>query len=193
MKKINNRVLKPWLDLQIEEFPESQLILGADAMASPPNLNLEMLEKFVVPYIKDLKEEFGPEVGVVNWWGESYFEEIENLLKLKKQVAPYNGMLRVQDPDIPKIDMNKVLDFVIKNDLTLTLGLGASFIVNSSREELKERVENYVLMGQMARDFTLYLCNIGQNTDGTKIDLAINTARESLRSQKRWIYPASSA
>lgn len=178
MKRITYNILIPWIDYQQEYFLEARPILGADAMASPPNLTYSMLEEFVVPYIKILKEELGSEVGVVNWWGDSYFSDPIEFYKLKKEVSPNNKIIRIQDPDLAKLNLDKIVKFINKNNLKLTLGLGASFISLQSSKDIHERVIKYCEAGKKVKEFTLYFCNISYDTSPAKIKQAISSARE---------------
>lgn len=178
LQKVTCDVIIPWISLQQEKFPEANLVLGADALASPPNLNLGMIQEFVIPYIKKIKKACGNKTGVVNWWGDSYFKNPADFFELKKIVSPNNSILRIQDPDLAKINLANVVDYASKNKLSLTFGLGASFLTLHSLAEINKRVTKYVTQGKNNADFTLYFCNISSDTPEEKIYQAIKTARD---------------
>ena len=97
-----DEVLAPWILFQKDRFPDATSINGADATASIPILNLNILEEWVVPYILRLREICGPQVYVPNWVGEQYLKDSAQLLKLK---LPKKSMERV------KRQINFVFDF----------------------------------------------------------------------------------
>jgi len=175
--RVTNDVIIPWIKFQKEKFPKAKLVLGADALTSPPNLSICLIEKFVVPYIKKIKNICGPEVGIVNWWGDSYFKNPKRFFQLKQSVSPNNKILRIQDPDLAKLNIDKVVNYSIKNNMSLTFGFGASFLTQANLDSIKARASEYVEKGKKAKNFTLYLCNISKDTPEEKIYQVINSAR----------------
>ncbi len=177
MNIITKNIIIPWIDYQKSIIPNWEVALGADALASPPNLTLDLLEEFVVPYLLKIKDKCGDKVGVVNWWGESYVKDMDRFLALKHKVSPNNSILRVQDPDLEDIDLKMITNFAQKNKMDLTFGIGAKILSSGSVEDIEERVEKYVTHGSEVDNFTLYLCNISKDTPAKNIYAAINTAR----------------
>ncbi|MGM0445422.1 MAG: uroporphyrinogen decarboxylase family protein [Bacillota bacterium] len=181
MNIITEDILTPWIEYQKEIVPDWKVALGADALASPPNLTLDLLEEFVLPYVIKLKDNCGDNVGVVNWWGESHIKDLDRFLDLKMKASPNNKILRVQDPDLEKIDLTKITDFVLKNDMDLTFGIGAKLLSGGKVEKIKERAIKYTRKGIRVKNFTLYLCNISKDTPEDNIFSAVNTAREVMK------------
>lgn len=177
LEKVTGEVLIPWISLQKQQFPGSDIFLGADALASPPNLTTNMLEDLVLPYINILKEELGEGVGVVNWWGESHVKDLKKFLDLKRKVSPHNKHLRVQDPDLYNINLNYLIDYVKHYDMHLTLGVSARLLIQGDKNEIKKRLEKYVPLCDELPHLTLYLCNLGRDTPRENIKLAVKTAR----------------
>jgi len=183
MNIITENILIPWINYQKSIIPNWEVALGADALASPPNLTLDLLEEFVVPYILKLKDECGDNVGVVNWWGESHVKDLDRFLALKYKVSPDNNILRVQDPDLEEIDLNLITDFASSKNMKLTFGIGAKILSSGSVEDIKQRVKNYVKNGSKVEDFTLYLCNISKDTPPENIHAAVNKARDLIEAK----------
>lgn len=183
MNTITEDILIPWINYQKSIIPNWKVALGADALASPPNLTLDLLEEFVVPYILRLKEECGNSVGVVNWWGESYVKDMDRFLALKHKVSPNKGILRVQDPDLEDIDLELVTDFASSNKMSLTFGIGAKILSSGSVEDINKRVKKYVQKGNKVENFTLYLCNISKDTPTKNIYKAVDTARRLINAK----------
>lgn len=183
MKTITEEVLIPWINHQKSVIPNWKVALGADALASPPNLTLDLLEEFVVPYILKLKNECGNSVGVVNWWGESYVKDIDRFLALKHKVSPDKSILRVQDPDLEDTNLKFIADFASSKNMSLTFGIGAKILSNGAVEDINRRVKNYIKKGNEVENFTLYLCNISKDTPAKNIHEAVNTARKLINAK----------
>jgi len=169
-----DEVLAPWILYQKARFPNASSISGADATASLPILNLQMLEQWVVPYILRLREICGPQLYVANWVGERYLKNPNELLNLKLQVCP--DFLEVQDPDVAALGPQVIKDFAQNHNLPLILGVGAGFLATSTPEAVSDRVRNYVEVGGKNGRFALYLCNIGASTPPANVKAAVNAA-----------------
>jgi hypothetical protein len=180
MNDITEYVLIPWIEYQKQVVPNWEIALGADALASPPNLTLDLLEEYALPYVLRIKEACGENVGVVNWWGESFVKDLDRFLDLKYQASPNNKILRVQDPDLEGIDLDYIVDFVKDNDMSLTFGVGAKILSSGSVDEVKKRVRNYAEKGKQVRNFSLYLCNISKDTPTDNIFAAVKEGRKVL-------------
>jgi len=181
MNLITEEILTPWIEYQKAIIPDWQVALGADALASPPNLNLDLLEEFVLPYVIKLKNNCGNNIGVVNWWGESHVKDLKRFLDLKLKASPNNKILRVQDPDLEKIDLTKIIKFVIENNMNLTFGIGAKLLSSGSSYQIEERVNKYVSEGVKVKNFNLYLCNISKDTPEQNIFSAVNSAKKLMK------------
>lgn len=167
-------VLAPWILYQKEHFPEATSIVGSDATASLPIVNLSVLVEWIVPYILRLREICGPEVYVPNWVGERYLKDPEKLLQQKLKVCP--GFIEGQDPDVEALGPQMYKDFANKNGIPLVLGLGAGFLANSTPEEVNDRVRQYVRVGGKNGYFALYLCNLGASTPPENVNAAVSAA-----------------
>ncbi len=180
MNDITEYVLIPWIEYQKQIVPDWKIALGADALASPPNLTLDLLEEYTLPYVLRIKEACGENVGVVNWWGESFVNNLDRFLDLKYQASPNNKILRVQDPDLESIDLDYIVDFVKKNNMDLTFGVGAKILSSGSIAEIEKRVRKYAQHGKEVKNFSLYLCNISKDTPSENIFAAVQEGRKVL-------------
>jgi uroporphyrinogen-III decarboxylase len=172
---IVEKVLAPWILFQKQHFPAATNIAGADAMASLPIVNLNILEKWVVPHIARLREFCGSEIYVPNWVGERYLERPEEMLALKLHVSP--NFLEGQDPDVEYLGPEFYRDFAEKHDVPLVLGVGASFLAQADPERVRQRVSDYIAVGGTNGRFALYLCNLGATTPPENIRAAIDAVR----------------
>jgi uroporphyrinogen-III decarboxylase len=168
---IVEEILAPWILYQKKHFPNSASIAGADAMASLPIINLEILDEWVVPYILRLRKICGPEVYVPNWIGERFLKNPEEMLALKLQVSP--DFIEGQDPDVESLGPAFYKKYAEKHNLPLVLGVGATFLANATPEEVSQRVNHYVDLGGKNGCFALYLCNLGATTPPENVRAAI--------------------
>jgi uroporphyrinogen-III decarboxylase len=167
-------VLAPWILYQKQHFPNATSIVGSDATASLPIVNMSLLEEWVAPYILRLREICGPEVYVPNWVGERYLKLPERLMELKLRVCP--GFLEGQDPDVEALGPQVFKDFANKKGVPLILGLGAGFLANSTPEKVRDRARQYVKVGGENGRFALYLCNLGASTPPENVKEAVDAA-----------------
>ncbi len=177
LEVLTERVLIPWLTLQKEKFPGAEIYLGADALASPPNLSTEMLEEFVLPYVELLKKEVGAGVGIVNWWGEASVKNLEDFLELKRKVSPHGENLRVQDPDLNQIDLALLKDYIIDQEMHLTLGISARLLNRGDCQQIQQRLERYITLAEELPHLTIYFCSLGSDTPPENIKHAVSAAR----------------
>lgn len=172
--RLTEEVLAPWILYQRKHFPNATRINGADATASPPIVNLSLLQRWVVPYILRLQELCGPEVYVANWAGERCLSKPEEMLDLKLAVG--GGLLLGQDPDVEKLGPDFYKSYAVRQDVPLILGVGAGFLANYTPKAVAERVRHYVEIGARGGRFALYLCNVGGSTPPENVRAAIATA-----------------
>ena len=173
-ERITEQVLAPWILYQQKHFPNAAKVSGADATASLPIINLEILKHWVAPYILRLREWCGDGVYVANWIGESRLKNPEEMLALKLTVCP--GVIEGQDPDVFALTPEFYRQFAEKHNVPLILGVGAVFLAESTPEEIAERVRQYVKVGRKRGRFALYLCNIGATTPPENLRAAVDAA-----------------
>ena len=173
--RIVEDLLAPWILRLKKEFPAAKSISGDDAASSLPIVNLEILEKWIVPYILRLRELCGPEVYVPNWVGESCLKLPEQMLDFKRQVC--SGFVEGQDPDVEKLGPGFYAEYANRYDLPLILGIGASFLALSTPQEVAKRVKSYVQTAGKNGRFVLYLCNLGATTPAENVKAAVEAVR----------------
>ena len=158
------------------EFPEARSFTGSDATASLPIVNLDILEKWIVPYIERLRDLCGPQVCVPNWVGESLLDNPAQMLDLRRWVCP--GFVEGQDPDIEKLGPEYYKKYAEENGLPLILGIGAVFLATATPAEVTERVRYYIDVGGENGRFALYLCNLGATTPADNVRAAVAAVRQ---------------
>jgi uroporphyrinogen decarboxylase len=168
---LTEEVIAPWLTAQKKAFPGTKAAAGADALCSPPMVNRQIIEQFSIPYILRLRELSDLDVMVVNWWGESCFEDVQGFLELKLRVAC--GLIRAQDPDVARIGPGVFKEFAREHDLTLELGLGDVLLNQGPIEEIEHRIRYYISEAAEGGRFILYLASINSDTPPDHIRAAV--------------------
>jgi uroporphyrinogen-III decarboxylase len=174
LERLTEEVLAPWLLFQQSCHPSATAVVGVDAIASLPIVNLPILREWVVPWIERLRTLTGLPVSVTNWVGERYLKQPMEMLDLKLKVG--HGSLRVQDPDIETLGPSFFREYAEQHGIPLILGVGAAFLAEASPDQVAERVERYIHEGRASTGFALYLCNVGATTPPENITAAVQTA-----------------
>jgi uroporphyrinogen-III decarboxylase len=174
--RITDDILIPWI-LQLKKVcPEADAICGSDAWASIPIVNLDIIRQWILPYVKRLQEQCGPEVYVPNWVGESRLKNPADLLDLKLRACP--GFVEGQDPDVELLGPAFYKTYANKRDLPLVLGIGAAFLAQGQPEDVRARVRQYIEFGGEGGRLALYLCNLGAATPPENISAVVAAVRD---------------
>jgi len=176
LTRVTEEVIAPYLLYQKSRLPDSNTASGADAIASLPIVDLNILEHWCLPPIRRLEEITGLPVSVVNWVGESYLKQPERLLDLKLPISA--GVIQAQDPDVNAVGPQRFKDFAMDHDVALILGIGATFLAQANPEQVRQRVRSYAEIGRKGGRFGLYLCNISGATPEDNFRAAIQAVRE---------------
>jgi uroporphyrinogen decarboxylase len=168
---LTEQVIAPWLSAQKKAFPMTGAAVGADALCSPPMVNGQIIERFSIPYILRLRELCDLDVMVVNWWGDSRFEDVQRFLELKLRVAC--GTIRAQDPDVARLGPAVFKEFARKHDLTLELGLGDVMLNQGPSEKIEDRIRYYISEAADGGRFILYLASINSDTPPDHVRAAV--------------------
>jgi len=163
-------LLAPWLSHLNIKFPDAPAMVGADATASLPIINVNIFEKWVVQPIERLREKVGPKVIVPNQTGESFLKNPEQLMTLRKRSNP--NFIEGQDPDVEKLGPKFYKKFAQENKVPLLLGIGAAFLNQATPDEVENRVRHYINIGGKDGQLWLYLCNLSPSTPAENIHAA---------------------
>ena len=167
LRFLTEEVIGPYAKMIIRDNPECPSVNAADAMCSIPLFTEEMIAEFSIPYIVRLKEICGRPFTVRNWVGDSKSKNVEGYWA--KKLAVGSGILEVQDPDLNRVGVEKVLAYAEQRELPVILGVGAEFLSNSTAEEICQRVKTYLSAGNDPKRRILYLCNLDYNFDPEKL------------------------
>ncbi len=178
LDRLMEDVLAPWVRYQARHLPGASRVSAADATASPPIVNLELLRDWAGPSILRLKALCGLDLHTTNWVGERYLREPEAMLDQKLRVCPVS--LRGQDPDVAHLGPERYKAYAVRRNVPLVLGVGAAFLAEASPVEVAKRVRHYVAVGGQGGRFALYLCNLGATTPAENLRAAIQAAHEAI-------------
>lgn len=171
VNRIIEKVIIPYVNYLKKEFPEANAIYGADAMASLPIVNINLLKEWIIPAILRIRNACGPEVCIPNMVGESYQKDSQEMLDFKLQACPH--FIEGQDPDVEKIGPEVYKRYAVKHDVPLILGVGSAFFDKATSEEIETRIKHYIEAGGQNGRFVLYLCNLSAETPPGNVRAAI--------------------
>ena len=100
-------VLSPFLETMRKEADIPDLLMdGRDAWASPPMLNLDMMDEYVVAYTERLRHNLGGNLITRGNWGDAKSRDPERFFSQKCRCSP--GSLSVLDPDLYEVGPERV-------------------------------------------------------------------------------------
>ncbi|MBT3175446.1 uroporphyrinogen decarboxylase family protein [Desulfobacula sp.] len=176
MTRVTQEVLIPWIEYLKSKFPQTPSIVGADALASLPIVNIKLMDEFIAPYVEKLRYVCGKRVCVPNWTGERYAKNPEQVMDIRLRVNPL--FVEGQDPDVEALGPQFYKAYAKKHDIPLLLGVGAVFLRTAEPEEIFNRVKHYVKVGGENGRLWFYLCNIEPGTPKENIKAAVDAVHK---------------
>jgi len=144
-----DEVLVPFVEVIRNGIGNPDLIFdGRDAWVSPPLINLDMMDEYVVAYTERLRNKLGDNVITRGNWGDSKSRDIERFFSQKIRCSP--GSLGVLDPDLYEVGPEQVKGYANKHNVFVTAGVDATLLLNGPVEAIVERIKLYI--DKMARD-----------------------------------------
>lgn len=181
LRRICDDVLLPWLKVQYDAVPSTTSVQGADAWASPPNVNLRIFEEFVEPYIYRLDEKFANpncRVGGVAYWGESYLKNPVDFIEAKVRVSKNAPLgLLCLDPDVERIGVQAPKEVATKHSVPLILGINALLIRSGPIEAIIQRIKEYIAQGAPGGKLAIFLNSLPADTPPEHIHAAVAAIR----------------
>ncbi len=176
---LTDEVLTPWVQAQREAIGQPRLPAnGADAAGSPPIVNVEMLEEFVMPYVARMNKRIGAVTGM-GYWGYSYLykhpEKFRRMLELMLSISP--GMLMFMDPDVAATGPEPYVKFAQEKNVSLMLGLDTVLLQHGPVEKIVERCRKYVQAGVKAARLVIFFNDVSVHTPPENVHAAIAAVR----------------
>jgi len=171
-------VLAPYLTAVRESVSPDMPVLGADALASLPIINPDMVEEFALGYSVKLRELIG-NVGLFGWWGDSYAADPEIIFNLKLTASPV--YFYCLDPDAFIIGPDKIKDFADRHDRPLILGIDCQLLVDGPISAIIERAKAYVRIGNKGGRLTIFLNAIPSETPPDHVVAAVEAIKRFSR------------
>jgi uroporphyrinogen-III decarboxylase len=176
---LTDEVLIPWVQTQREATGQPKVSgNGADAAASPPIVNVEILEEFVMPYVARMNEKAG-NVTSMGYWGYSYLykhpERFYKMLGLMASVSP--GALMCLDPDVAKTGPEPYVEYAREKKMSLMLGLDTLLLQNGPLSRIVEQCRRYVLAGAKAERLVMFFNDVSVHTAPENVHTAIAAIR----------------
>ena len=176
---LTDEVLAPWIQAQREAIGLPQALAnGADAAASPPIVNVDILAEFVAPYVKRLDRQIGNVVSM-GYWGYSHLaKEPARFYRMLSLMAEMNPVaLMCQDPDVAATGPEPYAAFAREKNEPLMLGLDTMLLQDGPVERIVERCRRYVLAGAQAGRLIMFLNDVSVNTPPERVHAAIAAIR----------------
>jgi uroporphyrinogen-III decarboxylase len=170
-----DKIIAPFVQAMRSEIEQpTALADGNDAWASPPMINLDIMEDFVVRYAERLRETVGGKLVTRGNWGDSKSNDpnfAERFWALKLKACP--GFLSVLDPDLFELDLKRVKAFAQTHDAYVTAGVDATLLQEGPVEAIVERIRKYIDV--LARDgrCAIYLNQIPADTRPEHVHAAV--------------------
>jgi len=174
-----DKIIAPFIQAMRSEISQPDALAdGNDAWASPPLINLKIMEEFVVRYADRLRQQLGKKVVTRGNWGDSIGRDPsfpERFMALKLKACP--GFLSVLDPDLHNLGPDRIKAFAKRNDAYLTAGMDASLLKKGPIDAIIERIRRYI--DAMARDgrCAVYLNQIPSDTPPEHIHASVAACR----------------
>ena len=165
-------VLSPYLETMRKEVDIPDLLMdGRDAWASPPMINLDMMDEYVVAYTERLRHNLGGNLITRGNWGDAKSRDPERFFSQKCRCSP--GSLSVLDPDLHEVGPERVKRFARKHDLSLAAGVDATLLKDGPVEAIVQRIKLYI--DKMARDgrCMIHLNQIAAETSPEHVHAAV--------------------
>jgi len=142
-------VLVPYIEVMRSETGIPDLLMdGRDAWASPPMLNLDMMDEYVVAYTKRLRDQSGGNLITRGNWGDAKSGNPERFFSQKLQCSP--GALSVLDPDLYELGPERVKAYAMGQNAFVTAGVDATLLQEGPVDAIVERIKLYI--DKLARD-----------------------------------------
>jgi uroporphyrinogen-III decarboxylase len=176
---LTDEILVPWIQAQRESIGQPQISgNGADAAASPPIVTVEILEEFVMPYVRRMNEKIGP-VTSMGYWGYSYLykhpEKFHRMLDLMASVSP--GLLMCLDPDVAKTGPDPYVEYARQKKMPLMFGLDTLLLQEGPQEKIVERCRRYILSAARVDRLVLFFNDVSIHTPPPNVHTAIAAVR----------------
>jgi uroporphyrinogen-III decarboxylase len=165
-------VLSPYIEVMRSEIGIPDLFMdGRDAWASPPMINLDMMDEYVVAYTQRLRDNLGDRLVTRGNWGDAKCQDPERFFSQKLKCSP--GTLSVLDPDLYEVGPGRVKTFADENEALITAGVDATLLKEGPVEAIVERIKLYI--DKMARNerCMIHLNQIPAETPSDHIHAAV--------------------
>lgn len=179
LKFLTEEVLAPWVQAQREAIGKPEAFAsGADAAASPPIVNVGILEEFVAPYVLRLNEMIGNAVSM-GYWGYSYLsaqpEKFRRMLELMAAMSP--ALLMCLDPDVNRTGPEPYVRFAREKKMPVMFGIDTVLLQEGPPGKIAERCRRYVLAGSRAERLAIFLNDVSVNTPPENLHAAVAAVR----------------
>jgi len=176
---LTDEVIAPWIYEQRKAIGGESNAMGADAYASMPITNPEIIKNFALAYVLRLRESVG-NVSARGWWGERFVkdnpERLAHFMNMKREAAK-PGYYLALDPDIEVVGIEAFRNYADDNNMPLMLGIEATLVSEGPVERIVDRVKKYVKAAGEQGRLLLFLNEITKDTPSEHVHGAVQAAK----------------
>jgi hypothetical protein len=141
-------------------------------------VTVEILEEFVMPYLRRMNEKIGNVTGQ-GYWGYRYLfkdpVKFCRMLELMSSVSPKT--LSCLDPDLAITGPEPYVQFARGKKMSLRLGLDTLLLQEGPMTKIVERCRRYVMAGSKAESLVISFNDISIHTPPRNVHTAVAAVR----------------
>ncbi len=188
MEFVSMEVVVPWID-KIADVTGAAIVIMADAWASQPNVTVDMVREFCVPYIEKIIRAANSPLRTVmdtGSWGERSVEDPREVLDVKMDMmVPGNAFkalrpffLLVWNEDYEEIGISTVRDYAEEKKVCLMLNVRPNLIEEGPPQAIVENVRKVINEGAGSGKFVLLLNLVPVGTPIEHVHAAVAAAKQ---------------
>jgi uroporphyrinogen decarboxylase len=188
MEFLSMEVVVPWID-KIVEVTGAAIVVMADAWASQPNVTVEMVREFCLPYIEKIIRATNSPLRTVmdtGSWGERSVENPRDVLDIKMDmILPGNAFkalrpffLLVWNEDYEEVGISRIRSYAEEKKVCLMLNVRPNLIEEGPPEVIVENVRKLIKEGAGKGKFVLLLNLVPIGTSVEHVHAAVAAAKQ---------------
>jgi uroporphyrinogen-III decarboxylase len=187
MEFLSMEVVVPWID-EIAEATKASFIIMADAWASQPNMTVEMVREFCLPYIEKIIRSTNSTLRTVldsGSWGERSVKDPRDVLDIKMDMmVPGNDFkalrpffLLVWNEDYEELGIPLMRSYAEEKKVCLMLNIRPNLIEEGPSQRVADNVRKVIKEGAGKGRFTLLVNLVPIGTPVEHVHAAVAAAR----------------
>jgi uroporphyrinogen decarboxylase len=188
MEFLSMEVVTPWID-KIAEVTKASIIVMADAWASQPNMTVEMVREFCLPYIEKIIRATNSPLRTVldtGSWGERSVKDPRDVLDIKMDMmVPGNNLealrpffLLVWNEDYEELGIPLLRSYAEDKKVCLMLNIRPNLIEEGPPQRIVDTVRKVIKEGAGKGRFNLLINLVPIGTPVEHVHAAVAAAKQ---------------